>query len=616
MVDIVWDKILNTRVFHDHTPTMDALYLKILSNLGDLNDVGTARTNLGLVAGGTGDIWVEKAGDTMTGDLEFTGAGVGIDADKIKIAKYGTPTYTNLQHAINLIASPGLTSGGNVTDAGGETVDIAAGTGWIKATDSDVAEILSFDWDAVSGAAIATDTVKYAVVEYGTPPVATIYDGETWDLDTSFPLAKIVNEGGTIHILNNPWWVGDSTANIIERIIADGIIVRDQDVGGLVLSVPGTRGIGVTAGKLWSRLSEFDIPAHDTSTPQVASHSAVFDVDNGSSKGTITASSGTPYTALMAGDYIAITGTGDNDGTYKIETVTGGNVITMTTVIAGTDGTEAATVITQTVELYWRTGAAAWSDSHVTQYPITQYNRLSDNSLQTIPNNQYFNWWIYVECDDLEVVGVYPQAYYPNAATAETEAPPSSVPVHVSENGILIGRILCKQGTDVPVQVQSAWSQQFTASAAADHGNLAGLSDDDHAQYLLASDATDRATFAAGWTDLTDGGDTTAHDHDGISENTSARHTQGTDTALGAVSAKNPPIDADKVLYRDSTAADALVTSTWTQVKAFLKTYFDTLYSGASSGQYRQHTWVASSGGGWEFVSLDDEPVFNLADLE
>lgn len=57
-----------------------------------------------------------------------------------------------------------------------------------------------------------------------------------------------------------------------------------------------------------------------------------------------------------------------------------------------------------------------------------------------------------------------------------------------------------------------------------------------------------------------------------------AAHAQGTDTALGAVGIKNPPINADKVLYRDSTAADALVTSTWTQVKAFLKTYFDTVY--------------------------------------
>jgi hypothetical protein len=59
----------------------------------------------------------------------------------------------------------------------------------------------------------------------------------------------------------------------------------------------------------------------------------------------------------------------------------------------------------------------------------------------------------------------------------------------------------------------------------------------------------------------------------------SLKHTQGTDTALGALSTKDPPIDADKVVYRDSVAADALVTSTWTQVKAFLRTYFDTLYN-------------------------------------
>jgi len=42
----------------------------------------------------------------------------------------------------------------------------------------------------------------------------------------------------------------------------------------------------------------------------------------------------------------------------------------------------------------------------------------------------------------------------------------------------------------------------------------------------LASDATNRTTFATNWGDLTDGGDTTLHDHDGISENTSARHTR------------------------------------------------------------------------------------------
>jgi len=46
-----------------------------------------------------------------------------------------------------------------------------------------------------------------------------------------------------------------------------------------------------------------------------------------------------------------------------------------------------------------------------------------------------------------------------------------------------------------------------------DHGELAGLSDDDHLLYLLASDATDRSTFATNWTDLTDAGETALHTH-------------------------------------------------------------------------------------------------------
>lgn len=45
------------------------------------------------------------------------------------------------------------------------------------------------------------------------------------------------------------------------------------------------------------------------------------------------------------------------------------------------------------------------------------------------------------------------------------------------------------------------------------HSALTGLSADDHAQYLLASDATNRATFATNWTDLTDTGTTTLHTH-------------------------------------------------------------------------------------------------------
>ena len=53
-----------------------------------------------------------------------------------------------------------------------------------------------------------------------------------------------------------------------------------------------------------------------------------------------------------------------------------------------------------------------------------------------------------------------------------------------------------------------------SGSSVTDHGGLSGLGDDDHTQYLLASDAGSRAAFAANWTDLTDGGETTLHTHD------------------------------------------------------------------------------------------------------
>lgn len=61
-------------------------------------------------------------------------------------------------------------------------------------------------------------------------------------------------------------------------------------------------------------------------------------------------------------------------------------------------------------------------------------------------------------------------------------------------------------------------------------------------------------------------------------------------TSMYTLTAKNPPIDADKVVYRDSTALDVLVTSTWTQVKAFLKTYFDTIYGALGTAHARLHS--------------------------
>ena len=408
-------------------------------------------------------------------------------ASVISVAGYGTPTYNDMQDIINSVVSCGRKTGGLVTAGVGESVNVAAGTGFIKATDDDDAQVMTFDWAAVTNQAIPTDTVRYVGVQYGTPPVVTIRTTDNFNLDSDFPLAKVLNTGGSIHILNNPWWVSDGMTNVIERLQALGYLVRDEHVGGLILGVTGTRSISVTAGALWSRLNEFPIPALDSSVALVASHSATFDVDNGASRGTITAAAGTPYSGLSAGDKFYIVGTGDNNGYEKVYSVTNGNVITTTNVIAGTDGVEAATVLYPTFEVYSYVGGV-WGDANEYQYPVTYWNDVSGAGVLTeLGVGKFMNYWVYAEADDGEIALVYGQAEYNTSAQAEAEAPPSFISTHHSESSKLIGRILIKKNTDTPLSVQTVFTTQFTASLAADHGNLAGLSDDDHPQYVLGS---------------------------------------------------------------------------------------------------------------------------------
>ena len=305
-----------------------------------------------LTSDGGGNLsWNTFATDTINDTHIDWGTGANqVSAADIPVAVIGSPTYTTVQHQLDHVMGAGRVSGGAVTDAGGETVNIAAGTGWVKATDDDVAQVLSFNWSQVSGAAITTDTVRYVQVAYtGGSPVASVVTSESWDFDTSFPLAKVVNQGGTLHILNNPWWTGEGLTNVMERFQAAGHLVRDAHVGGLSLSVPGTRNVAVTAGTLWSRLNEFTITALDTN-------------------------------------------------------------------------------VTGTFELYYRSGASTWSDSDLSQYPVTQWNRLSDNSLQNMSNNNYANLWVFAEADDDDISMVYPQAEYNSASGAEAESPPTALP--------------------------------------------------------------------------------------------------------------------------------------------------------------------------------------------
>ncbi len=188
-----------------------------------------------------------------------------MDASQIILPVLGNPTFTHVEDLNTVFHSTGWITGGVITDAGGATIDVAAGTGAIRAADSPTSQLLFFDFPAVAGQAITADSIRYIGVEYnaGTPQVV-IRTTNNFDNNTDFSLATVVNEAGTLHIQNAPWRIGDHAGAMIARARGTGPIVRDKVVGGLAFGETGTRNVTVSAGALWHGLTSFPIAALDT----------------------------------------------------------------------------------------------------------------------------------------------------------------------------------------------------------------------------------------------------------------------------------------------------------------------------------------------------------------
>ena len=180
----------------------------------------------------------------------------------------GNNHYSSLNDAFNLFNSAGRLTGGELIDSAGSTeVVVLAGEGVTRIADDDLSQVKFIEWSNSSPINITTDSIMYFGVDYngGSPIVINTTTEADFDLDTSFPLGSCINQKGEIYCINNSWWVGDGLTNVIERFQADGYLYRDQNVGGLILGVTGTRNPTMTAGTIWGRLIEHSISAFDSS---------------------------------------------------------------------------------------------------------------------------------------------------------------------------------------------------------------------------------------------------------------------------------------------------------------------------------------------------------------
>ncbi|KKM17406.1 hypothetical protein LCGC14_1676100, partial [marine sediment metagenome] len=177
-----------------------------------------------------------------------------------------TPTYSSVQDIITTMLSAGLVSGGIISDAGSETINVAAGTGMIKSSDSNTADLFTFDWAAEAGLAIPTNTSRYIGIEYnaGVPQVlitATLSDFNGHD---KIQLGEVVNEATVLHIQNIPHQSGDGIGHIIDRFQE----TSDPERGsGIILGESGdaNRYVTVTAGTIFNLITKHNIAAFDSS---------------------------------------------------------------------------------------------------------------------------------------------------------------------------------------------------------------------------------------------------------------------------------------------------------------------------------------------------------------
>ena len=312
----------------------------------------------------------------------------------------GSPTVDQVQEYLNNTGSSGFFLGGAISDGGSGTVDVAAGSGFIRTTNDDNAELQSFKWSASAGIAVADNTTQYIYVDdAGTISLST---NEFLEAPDKIKIGVVTDEAAAIEgvfPLGVRLEEGIGQAGRFMRGVHG--IVRNKRVGGLIFGQSGdaNRDVTMTTGQLeWGRTS-YTMSAFDTSGA-------------------------------------------DTFFTYS---------------------------------------AGGQEDAAASGWPNAQYDNAG--TLTTMTNNRWANLFFWLEPND-NIIMVYGRAEFVSQAGAEAEGvPSSSLPTRISATGLLATRLTFQKSANTAT-IESAFDTLFANAAVSDHGNLAGLTDDDHTQYV------------------------------------------------------------------------------------------------------------------------------------
>jgi len=128
-------------------------------------------------------------------------------------------------------------------------------------------------------------------------------------------------------------------------------------------------------------------------------------------------------------------------------------------------------------------GGTGWTEADANTIDYNHYDD-GDGTLGNVGVAKYGTFYVYRHIGDGHVYVVYGTSGSYSLAAAEA-APVPTVPAYITDFGVFIGKIITPQAGGSFSLVQMVTDTSFTAVQASDHGQLAGLGDDDHSIYLL-----------------------------------------------------------------------------------------------------------------------------------
>jgi len=187
------------------------------------------------------------------------------NASSIRVAALNGPQFNTVQEVFDITLSAGIVSGGVITDDGDGTISVSAGVGFIRATDSDTAEVLAFSFSAESGTLVnlVDNSLNYVYVEYnaGVPRIVSAATEPT-NHNMNVVLGSVHRAGTNLHPTDRRERVGNIAHRLSERMI--GVDGLTHQTGGIV-GATGVRNLSATAGTWWLGLNEITSRAFDTS---------------------------------------------------------------------------------------------------------------------------------------------------------------------------------------------------------------------------------------------------------------------------------------------------------------------------------------------------------------